>query len=253
MPIEVYLNVAVSGVLTGLVYGLMALGLSVIFGVVRVVNFAHGEMMTVAMYAATTLFAALGLDPFAASCWSGRGGVLRLRLRAAGGADQPVHHSPRALRSSCCWSAVAIIMVNGAADGVRPRRAQRAGRLRSSKSFEIGPQILRRHKAVCRRTPRSRRLRPLFFFFRISMTRQSDPRLRRQPPRRAGGRPERRSSSTRSPSGSAAVCVARCWLRDGAARSTSRRRSGRPTPCSPSSSSSSAASARCPARCSAAC
>ncbi|MGH6716347.1 MAG: ABC transporter permease subunit, partial [Bradyrhizobium sp.] len=36
--------------LTGLVYGLMALGLSVIFGVVRVVNFAHGEMMTIAMY-----------------------------------------------------------------------------------------------------------------------------------------------------------------------------------------------------------
>ena len=42
----------------------MALGLSVIFGVVRVVNFAHGEMMTAAMYAATVLFAALKLDPF---------------------------------------------------------------------------------------------------------------------------------------------------------------------------------------------
>jgi branched-chain amino acid transport system permease protein len=42
----------------------MALGLSVIFGVVRVVNFAHGEMMTIAMYAATMLFATLGLDPF---------------------------------------------------------------------------------------------------------------------------------------------------------------------------------------------
>ena len=63
MPIDVYLNVAVSGVLTGLVYGLMALGLSVIFGVVRVVNFAHGEMMTVAMYIAVTLFSALRLDP----------------------------------------------------------------------------------------------------------------------------------------------------------------------------------------------
>jgi len=63
MPLEVYLNVAVSGVLTGLVYGLMALGLSVIFGVVRVVNFAHGEMMTVAMYVAVVLFSTLGLDP----------------------------------------------------------------------------------------------------------------------------------------------------------------------------------------------
>jgi branched-chain amino acid transport system permease protein len=60
---DVYLNVAVAGVLTGLVYGLMALGLSVIFGVVRVVNFAHGEMMSVAMYIAFVLFNTLHLDP----------------------------------------------------------------------------------------------------------------------------------------------------------------------------------------------
>jgi branched-chain amino acid transport system permease protein len=63
MPLDIYLNVAVSGILTGLVYGLMALGLSVVFGVVRVVNFAHGEMMTVAMYVAVVLFSTLGLDP----------------------------------------------------------------------------------------------------------------------------------------------------------------------------------------------
>jgi len=64
LSVELAANVVVAGVLTGLVYGLMALGLSVIFGVVRVVNFAHGEMMTVAMYAATVLFASLGMDPF---------------------------------------------------------------------------------------------------------------------------------------------------------------------------------------------
>ncbi|HEY7459369.1 MAG TPA: branched-chain amino acid ABC transporter permease [Xanthobacteraceae bacterium] len=63
MPVEIYLNVAASGLLTGLVYGLMALGLSVIFGVVRVVNFAHGEMMAVGMYIAILAFALLGLDP----------------------------------------------------------------------------------------------------------------------------------------------------------------------------------------------
>ena len=63
VPLDLYLNVAIGGVLTGLVYGLMALGLSVIFGVVRVVNFAHGEMMTIAMYVAITLFAAFHLDP----------------------------------------------------------------------------------------------------------------------------------------------------------------------------------------------
>ncbi|HET6926775.1 MAG TPA: branched-chain amino acid ABC transporter permease [Hyphomicrobiaceae bacterium] len=65
MPAEIYLNVAVSGLLTGLVYGLMALGLSVIFGVVRIVNFAHGEMMTIAMYLAVALFSAYRLDPLA--------------------------------------------------------------------------------------------------------------------------------------------------------------------------------------------
>ncbi len=57
-------NVIVSGLLTGLVYGLMALGLSVIFGVARVVNFAHGELMAVAMYLAVLLFAEFGVDPF---------------------------------------------------------------------------------------------------------------------------------------------------------------------------------------------
>lgn len=66
MPIDLIVNVVVAGLLTGLVYGLMALGLSVIFGVVRVVNFAHGEMMTIAMYAAVALFSAWKLDPFLA-------------------------------------------------------------------------------------------------------------------------------------------------------------------------------------------
>ena len=59
-------NVIISGILTGLVYGLMALGLSVIFGVARVVNFAHGEIMTLAMYAAVLLFSVYELNPFLA-------------------------------------------------------------------------------------------------------------------------------------------------------------------------------------------
>src|SRR5215467_13905778 len=63
MTWSIYLNVVIQGVFTGLVYGLMALGLSVIFGVVRVVNFAHGEFAVVAMYVAFLLFRAFGLDP----------------------------------------------------------------------------------------------------------------------------------------------------------------------------------------------
>ena len=61
-----YLNIIIAGLLTGAVYGLMALGLSVIFGVIRVVNFAHGEMMVVGMYAAYLIAVKTGLDPIAA-------------------------------------------------------------------------------------------------------------------------------------------------------------------------------------------
>jgi branched-chain amino acid transport system permease protein len=57
-------NIVISGLLTGIVYGLMALGLSVIFGVARVVNFAHGEMMALAMYLSVLLFSTLHLEPF---------------------------------------------------------------------------------------------------------------------------------------------------------------------------------------------
>jgi len=65
MPALPYVaNVVISGVLTGTVYGLMALGLSAIFGVVRLVNFAHGELMTLAMYGAVAAFQGLALDPF---------------------------------------------------------------------------------------------------------------------------------------------------------------------------------------------
>ena len=63
LPLEVYLNVLASGLLTGLIYGLSALGLSVIFGVIRIVNFAHGEMMVFGMFGALVLFRWFGLDP----------------------------------------------------------------------------------------------------------------------------------------------------------------------------------------------
>jgi branched-chain amino acid transport system permease protein len=64
LPLSQIANVVISGVLTGTIYGLMALGLSAIFGVMRLVNFAHGEVMTLAMYAAVLGFAQFSLDPF---------------------------------------------------------------------------------------------------------------------------------------------------------------------------------------------
>jgi len=65
MTLDFYLNVIVAGVLTGSVYGLMALGLSLIFGVMHVVNFAHGEMMVGGMYIAFVLHSVFGVDVIA--------------------------------------------------------------------------------------------------------------------------------------------------------------------------------------------
>jgi branched-chain amino acid transport system permease protein len=62
-----FVNFIIAGLLTGSVYGLMALGLSVIFGVTRVVNFAHGEMMLLGMYATIMANQYWGLDPLLAA------------------------------------------------------------------------------------------------------------------------------------------------------------------------------------------
>jgi branched-chain amino acid transport system permease protein len=57
-------QLAVSTLLLGGVYALIAVGLTLIFGVMRVVNFAHGEFLMLAMYLAFWAFALLQLDPY---------------------------------------------------------------------------------------------------------------------------------------------------------------------------------------------
>ena len=59
------LQAAVSGILLGGVYGLVASGLTLIFGVLRIINFAHGAVMMLGMYASYWLFVWAGIDPYA--------------------------------------------------------------------------------------------------------------------------------------------------------------------------------------------
>ncbi|WP_324716005.1 branched-chain amino acid ABC transporter permease [Carboxydochorda subterranea] len=59
------LQVVASGLLTGGLYALVGIGLSLIFGVMRVVNFAHGEFLALGMYGALLLFNRWHVDPFA--------------------------------------------------------------------------------------------------------------------------------------------------------------------------------------------
>ncbi|HEY4249921.1 MAG TPA: branched-chain amino acid ABC transporter permease [Roseomonas sp.] len=59
--IENVLNALAAGVLIGCIYGLMCVGLGLIFGVMRVVNFAQGDFLMLGMYAAYYLFTGWGL------------------------------------------------------------------------------------------------------------------------------------------------------------------------------------------------
>ena len=59
---EGFLQALTAGLLIGAVYGLMCVGLGLIFGVMRVINFAHGDFMMLGMYTAFYLFTAAGVQ-----------------------------------------------------------------------------------------------------------------------------------------------------------------------------------------------
>lgn len=165
MPAEIYLNVAVNGLLTGLVYGLMALGLSVIFGVVRVVNFAHGEMMTLAMYATVVAFTSLGLDPFVMLV-PASAALFILGYLLQAGVINPFINRPEHSQFMLLV-AVAIILVNLQLIlfGPDARNVQTAY---SFDSFAIGPLIIDASKAYAAATAVVIAA-VLFAFFRFSI------------------------------------------------------------------------------------
>ena len=61
------IQLVISGLLIGSIYALMSIGLTLIFGVLRVVNFAHGEFLMIAMYGAWAFSKLLGLNPYFAA------------------------------------------------------------------------------------------------------------------------------------------------------------------------------------------
>lgn len=62
-PPDVLAQGILSGILMGFVYALIAVGLSLIFGLMEIVNFAHGEFLMLSMYTAFWAWALFGLDP----------------------------------------------------------------------------------------------------------------------------------------------------------------------------------------------
>ena len=63
---QTVLGSAISGVFLGSIYALVALGLTLIYGVLHIINFAHGALLMLAMYAVFFLWKLLGLDPYLA-------------------------------------------------------------------------------------------------------------------------------------------------------------------------------------------
>jgi branched-chain amino acid transport system permease protein len=66
MSFDIFLQAIVGGLANGAVYALIAVGLTLVFGVMRVINFAHGEFLMIAMYAGYFAWALLGIDPIIA-------------------------------------------------------------------------------------------------------------------------------------------------------------------------------------------
>jgi len=64
---SILISTVLNGLMTGAVYALIALGLTLIYGVLHIINFAHGALLTAAMFAAFFAHKLLGLDPYIAA------------------------------------------------------------------------------------------------------------------------------------------------------------------------------------------
>lgn len=67
MNLQIFMQTIVNGLFTGGIYALVAIGLTMIYGVMLILNFAHGEFLMLGMYVAFWAFTLFGIDPYLAA------------------------------------------------------------------------------------------------------------------------------------------------------------------------------------------
>ncbi len=134
-PLQLFLQQLANGLTLGAIYALIALGYTMIYGVIQLINFAHGEIFMVGAYASLTLVLAVGSSPLAMSApwWAvlllcGGGamaacGILGVLIERT--AYRPIRQAPRlnALITAIGMSFVlqnAIMLIYGAIDKQYP-------------------------------------------------------------------------------------------------------------------------------------
>lgn len=135
-----FLQVLIDGLLSGFLYALVAVGLSLIWGVMNVINFAHGEFLMVAMYVCYWIGAILGIDPLFS--WAAAGiflfllGALTYRLIVRNSLGKA------AMAPLLATFGLSMLLKNFCMNRFTPNFRLLSGTLLEGKTFEVGEAIV---------------------------------------------------------------------------------------------------------------
>lgn len=139
LNVDLVLQALVSGILMGGVYSLICVGLTLTFGVMRIINFAHGEFLMVGMYATYFFARGLGVDPLV-SVIVVLPGLFLLGVGVFVGLIRPIQNAPE-LNQMLLLVGVSLFLQNGALAAFSPDTLSVPSAL-SMKKLEFGPVIV---------------------------------------------------------------------------------------------------------------
>ena len=157
--IENVLNALTAGITIGCIYGLMCIGLGLIFGIMRIVNFAQGELLMLGMFASLYLVTGGGVlaflgpyvGPFVGALCAGpivfAGGALLHKFLIAGfpACAPPASIDDGHFGQLIVTLGISLILQNGGHDRVRLDAGDGAHAASSSSAFQHRPDLRRCH------------------------------------------------------------------------------------------------------------